>query len=273
MKKHYIAFGYQMRNGEYTIDKKEAEAVKQIFDAYCMGDSLRQIAEHMTLCGPPYHRDDNCWTKSIVARILSNNVYCGTKEYPAIIKEEQYRQVQHIRNEKSAEYSTILQPFRRDMQCGCCGERLYWFPKTHQWYCQCCGMWANPIRPEELSLALSEKLYWIYRHSDKIKSPSMDNNVNSIEVARLNHEITSLIKEPEPDTNIIISKILHRAELQLDFCSTGVTDPRTMQIKRACKEFKPVDKFPQEFYTIIVSKVILYRDTHIEIKLRNGQIL
>ena len=101
----------------------------------------------------------------------------------------------------------------------------------------------------------------------------MDNNVNSIEVARLNHEITSLIKEPEPDTNIIISKILHRAELQLDFCSTGVTDPRTMQIKRACKEFKPVDKFPQEFYTIIVSKVILYRDTHIEIKLRNGQIL
>lgn len=46
-----------------------------------------------------------------------------------------------------------------------------------------------------------------------------------------------------------------------------------MQIKRACKEFKPTDTFPESFYSSIVSKIILHLDTHIDIKLRNGQTL
>lgn len=50
-------------------------------------------------------------------------------------------------------------------------------------------------------------------------------------------------------------------------------DPTTMQIKRACKEFKPTDTFPESFYSSIVSKIILHLDTHIDIKLRNGQTL
>lgn len=47
----------------------------------------------------------------------------------------------------------------------------------------------------------------------------------------------------------------------------------TLQIKRACNELEPTDTFPLKLYAEIVSNVILYRDTHIEIKLRNGQIL
>ena len=50
-------------------------------------------------------------------------------------------------------------------------------------------------------------------------------------------------------------------------------DPATLQIKRACNELEPTDTFPLKLYAEIVSNVILYRDTHIEIKLRNGQIL
>ena len=38
-------------------------------------------------------------------------------------------------------------------------------------------------------------------------------------------------------------------------------------------ELEPTDTFPLKLYAEIVSNVILYRDTHIEIKLRNGQIL
>ena len=48
---------------------------------------------------------------------------------------------------------------------------------------------------------------------------------------------------------------------------------QTQQIKRACNELEPTDTFPLKLYAEIVSNVILYRDTHIEIKLRNGQIL
>lgn len=70
-----------------------------------------------------------------------------------------------------------------------------------------------------------------------------------------------------------IDKILRRAELQFNYCAAGDDDPTTMQIKRACKEFKPTDTFPESFYSSIVSKIILHLDTHIDIKLRNGQTL
>lgn len=181
-------------------------------------------------------------------------------------------QVQQLRNEKSVSYSSVLQSFRDDMQC-CCGERLYWYPKTHQWYCRHCGMWSNRIRPEELSQQLREKLFWICRHNERICSPQGASNIHSIESSRLSHEINTLLASPEPDAESIVRKILHRAELQFTCCSAGDADPATLQIKRACNELEPTDTFPLKLYAEIVSNVILYRDTHIEIKLRNGQIL
>ena len=212
------------------------------------------------------------WNKNIIARLLSCDIYCGTATYPAIITKELYFQVQQLRNEKSVSYSSVLQSFRDDMQC-CCGERLYWYPKTHQWYCRHCGMWSNRIRPEELSQQLREKLFWICRHNERICSPQGASNIHSIESSRLSHEINTLLASPEPDAESIVRKILHRAELQFTCCSAGDADPATLQIKRACNELEPTDTFPLKLYAEIVSNVILYRDTHIEIKLRNGQIL
>ena len=37
--------------------------------------------------------------------------------------------------------------------------------------------------------------------------------------------------------------------------------------------YKPTEEFPETFYKEVISKVILYRDTHIEFKLQNGQIV
>lgn len=102
---------------------------------------------------------------------------------------------------------------------------------------------------------------------------SDSSNIHSIESSRLSHEINTLLASPEPDAESIVRKILHRAELQFTCCSAGDADPATLQIKRACNELEPTDTFPLKLYAEIVSNVILYRDTHIEIKLRNGQIL
>ena len=63
MKKRYILFGYQIQNGEFCIVQQEGAAVEYIFDAYSNGDSLQQIATHMSSCGPPYRSSDNRWIK------------------------------------------------------------------------------------------------------------------------------------------------------------------------------------------------------------------
>ena len=168
-------------------------------------------------------------------------------------------------------YSTVLQPFRQDMQCGCCGERLYWRPKTEQWFCRQCGMWTKPIQEKELSDAITIKLEWIQRHSEVIRSPTTQRNVQSIEAAKLAREIQTDLLETEPNADALIAKILHRAELEYQFCSAGDADPASLQMQKACAEYKPTDDFPYTFYKGIVSNVSLYRDTHIEFKLRNGQ--
>lgn len=103
MKKRYILFGYQIQNGEFCIVQQEGAAVEYIFDAYSNGDSLQQIATHMSSCGPPYRSSDNRWNKNIIARLLSCDIYCGTATYPAIITKaeivEKIAKVLNVREE------------------------------------------------------------------------------------------------------------------------------------------------------------------------------
>lgn len=155
MKKRYLPFGYQITDGKTTIVQEEAEAVQYIFEEYTAGKSLRKIAESMTTRKTPYHEDTQKWNQNMVSRVLGNEIYCGNEKYPPIITETQYRVVEKFRQRKAQTYSTGLQPFRQDVQCGCCGERLYWRPKTEQWFCRQCGMWTKPIPEKELSDAIT----------------------------------------------------------------------------------------------------------------------
>lgn len=260
-------------HGDSVINTEQAATVQHIFYAYTEGQSFKEIAEYLTTSGTAYHFSDNSWNKNIVARILANEIYCGAKGYPAIISKEVYSQAASIRSNKTVTYSAVLKPFRSDMQCACCGERLYWRPRTQQWTCRQCGMWSKPMQPENMAQQIVDRLYQIQQHPEIIHNPKEQCNTRSIEVAQLDHEIHTALALPELDADAIIDKILRRAELQFNYCAAGDDDPTTMQIKRACKEFKPTDTFPESFYSSIVSKIILHLDTHIDIKLRNGQTL
>ena len=209
----------------------------------------------------------------MVGRILANKIYYGNPKYPPIISETQYNLAEKIRCEKHQAYSTILQPFRQDMQCGYCDERLYWHPKTNQWFCRRCGMWAKPLRAEETSAAIAEKLCWLRQNPEIIHNPEGQANVQSVEVALLDREIWQALTNAEPDVDALVAKILHRAELEYKFCTAGDADPATLLIQKACTEYVPTEGFPETFYKEVVSKVILYRDNHLELKLQNGQIV
>lgn len=159
------------------------------------------------------------------------------------------------------------------MHCGCCGARLYWHPKSNQWFCRECGMWSKPTQAEETFNSIVEKLRWLQQNPELIHPPAGKANVQSMEIVLLDREIEQALLDEEPDADALITKILHRAELEYEFCSAGDADPATMQIQKACAEYAPTEEFPETFYKEVVSKVILYRDTHIEFKLQNGQIV
>ena len=152
MKNRYLPFGYEIADGKIVADSEQVEAVRRIFDAYTAGQTFQQIADVLSAQGIHYRSDAPRWNKNMVSRILANADYCGTAEYPQIITAEQLEMAEQIRKSKSVTYSETLKPFRKDMQCGCCGARLYWHPKSNQWFCRECGMWSKP--PRKLSIAL-----------------------------------------------------------------------------------------------------------------------
>ena len=147
MRKRYLPFGYQIKHGEIVIALKESNAVRFIFEEYLAGKSLKGIADIMSAKDIPYHVDDKKWNQNMVGRILANKIYYGNPKYPPIISETQYNLAEKIRCEKHQAYSTILQPFRQDMQCGCCDVTLYVdIPKTNlSWFDRKCGMWDETI--------------------------------------------------------------------------------------------------------------------------------
>jgi len=87
-----------MRGGEIVLHPEESVAVREIFDMYLRGMSLKSIAAVMTV---PYNVD-KVWNKNMVSRILENEKYIGADGYPAVIEEDVFRKANEIKQRKAA---------------------------------------------------------------------------------------------------------------------------------------------------------------------------
>ncbi|MBR1831085.1 MAG: recombinase family protein [Ruminiclostridium sp.] len=100
MKSHRnIPFGYMMRGGEIVLHPEESVAVREIFEMYLRGMSLKSIAAAMTV---PYNTDKFLWNKNMVSRMLENKRYTGSDGYPPIIELEVFRKANEIKLRKAA---------------------------------------------------------------------------------------------------------------------------------------------------------------------------
>ena len=93
-----IPFGYMMRDGEIVLRPEESVAVREIFDMYLRGMSLKSIAAAMIV---PYNID-KVWNKNMVSRILENERYTGSDGYLAVIEPEMFRKANEIKQRKAA---------------------------------------------------------------------------------------------------------------------------------------------------------------------------
>ena len=83
-KSRFIPYGYTIRNGKTIIEHNEALIIRDIFNQYISGASLKDIAESLTERRIPYTEKKNVWNKARISRILENAKYMGDGEYDAI---------------------------------------------------------------------------------------------------------------------------------------------------------------------------------------------
>lgn len=83
--KRKIPFGYRMESGTLLPQTTEAETVRWIYASYLRGNSLKGLADKLREQGVPY-MEGKVWNKNMVARILEDQRYAGTEDFPAIIE-------------------------------------------------------------------------------------------------------------------------------------------------------------------------------------------
>jgi ferredoxin-like protein FixX len=126
MKKiRYIPYGYTIRNGRTVIEHTEADVIREIFDAYIAGASLKAIAEELTGRKIPYSERTDTWDKARIARIIDNAKYTGDEEYDSIIDETLYETATSLKTarqrntfEKDSTAINLLRDYVRCQECG-----------------------------------------------------------------------------------------------------------------------------------------------------------
>lgn len=97
-----IVFGYTRDcNKRIVLYKEQARYVKLIFQAYAAGASLSQIAWALNANDVPSPKNKATWGRPIINNILSNTKYLGDEDYPKIIKQALWDDVQ-MRKQNSA---------------------------------------------------------------------------------------------------------------------------------------------------------------------------
>lgn len=92
-----IAFGYNRRGTTIVIHEGQAACVKLIFDYYLEGKSLSEIKDILEEIGIPSPQSKPKWGKQTLSNILSNPHYLGSEDYPAIITQDVFDQVQKLK--------------------------------------------------------------------------------------------------------------------------------------------------------------------------------
>ena len=127
-KTRFIPYGYTIREGRTVIEHTEAEIIREIFDEYIKGASLKEIAESLTQRKIPYTEKTDTWDKARIARIIDNAKYIGDDEYDPIIDEDTYEgavsmKAARQRNTVQRECEGIAL-LRNRVKCADCGSPM-----------------------------------------------------------------------------------------------------------------------------------------------------
>ena len=267
MKKiRYIPYGYTIRNGRTVIEHGEADVIREIFDAYISGASLKAIAEELTGRKIPYSERTDTWDKARIARIIDNAKYTGDDEYDPIIDEALYETAISLKTarqrntfEKDTAAINLLRDYIRCQQCGAPMKRRVSTKHCirESWMCTNdeCGIKVR-IGDTQLLEKVNVLMNRIINNTRLLiprrkKRPEM-----SPAVLKLNNEISLELERDNPNEELIIAKTAEMASQLYRESETRINIAASIARKRA-EMMTPQEEFSESHFTDIVSYISL----------------
>ena len=224
MKIRNIPYGYQFKNGSIAIQEKETETVKRIFTEYLNGLSLLKIAEQLNNEQIEYMPSVCSWNKSRIKRIIEDERYLGTNGYPPIIDDDTHKTLMQIKSEKNPQKGTDRKAdifnLGVPILCPKCGSKMCRRHDSNRkypdwWLCQNdnCKKTIG-ISDNDLIYGITECLNTVISNPYIIKTVTDVDKESSLDVYRLENEISRVLDSHSFDKNILRKKMLECVSLK-----------------------------------------------------------
>ncbi|WP_312060793.1 recombinase [Anaerotignum sp.] len=132
----HTPYGYRIENGRVVIDEKQAQQVRDLFERYILGLSLKDAAEKAGL--KLFHGS--------AGRILRNRKYLGDEYYPAIIDSVTFDKAEEERLKRAKSLGRLYEkaePIKAE------NPMSFTIPKVQEKY-------TNPFQQAEYAYSLIE---------------------------------------------------------------------------------------------------------------------
>ena len=271
-KNRTIPFGYQMVNGFIKKHPDEAPAVSMIFQQYLEGMGLKAIAAAMTV---PYS-EGTVWNKNTVKRILENQRYLGTDQYPPIVDAATFHKANALRTEKVTALcilSADMKEIRRRAYCAECGNRLFRYNNTGHWDCRnkYCFPFDFAITDQMLTSAILHMLNTV------IANPALLETNSDIcvyeptaAVVRQENEIGHMLDQPQPNYDAVKAELFRFASDKYDCCAYNDRQQAAVQLQAKLSGLPQLTELNTELFSVCVKEVRISHCLETELELING---
>ena len=276
MKQRKTPFGYIIKNGIVTVDKTEADIVREIAKQYLGGSSLKTIAGGLTLRTIEYMPGKSDWNKSRIRRMIDDTRYIGNNGYPPILTEQEYSAMQAFKSQKNTQknidHSDNIFKLNAPVVCANCGGRMQRRIDNRRktitrWRCTECKTSVN-ISDEDMLGGITELLNEVIADPESIQIPKSDYE-ESQEIKRLNAEISKKLNTVGFDKEAIKQKMLTCVSEKNMII--GTDEVTAQSIKDIFKDTPPLTAYDSDLTDQAVSGIQLKENGTISLVLINGQ--
>lgn len=284
MANRYVAFGYEITDGQFSVIESEKTIVQNIFGLYLNGKSFNEIATRMNDAGVSYNNDGRKWNKNIIKRIMENRRYIGEKGFPQIITTDTFDTAEKIRLSKftppSPGEKEILDFYLEGLVCSECGSGLqrYKGRKTKNGgvnnYRRCankeCTGYSTPVNEKKINLIVTETMNNLIDTYDEIKGVTQSNDEMGTEVTKLENELADEMMKITLNISRIVDRITELAEVRFentkDYDCTAIDE----KIKKVLCVHPKSETLDGKLLHSVVKRIRYAPNRTIEIELING---
>lgn len=265
-KTRYIPYGYTVRNGHTVIDHAEAEIIRQIFEEYTRGASLKELASELTARKVPYTERTTDWDKARIARILENARYIGDDGYDPIIEDALYHEAIATKAARQScqtrQESAAITLLRNRVRCDACGSvmtrRVCSKSYVKQsWVCSNpeCGCRVR-ISDTDLLMKITVIMNRIIRNASLMLPKQKPKESDSAAVAQMRQELQNELEQDDPSADYILEKI---REIASQLYREGKTKEQiVLQISlRRVQMMCPQERFNSSYFADLISYITL----------------